>query len=295
MRHLEAKDLLAAVVAAAEAPAERLFEERRDRADPFQDVHARPRDADGAAAVVEGVLAIDQHAADAVSRQHQRRGHADRAGADDDDGMPCRRAVKLGHVPRRKDRIIEIKRIQRTLAGRSHAFLRLSLPVEKSLHQPLRLAGQERLPEHADAEIDGFRQRQLLPLPQQRLLRRAALRGRIPAAPSPYARPRHRGRRRRDHIDQPPGQRGRRVDIFRRHHQPAGTAPADQPRQQRGMDHRGNADADLGHAEFGVMRGDPEIAGGGDFQAAAEAPAGQPRDHGRRETGARPRRGRAAG
>ena len=34
---------------------------------------------------------------------------------------------------------------------------------------------------------------------------------------------------------------------------------------------------------MGVMRGNPEIAGGGDFEAAAEAPAGQPRDHGRRK------------
>ena len=47
------------------------------------------------------------------------------------------------------------------------------------------------------------------------------------------------------------------------------------------MDHRGDADADLRHAEFGVMGRNPEIAGGGDFEAAAEAPAGKPRDHGR--------------
>ena len=46
MRHLEPKDLFAAVVAAAEAPAERFFEEGRDGPDPLQDVHARPRDAD---------------------------------------------------------------------------------------------------------------------------------------------------------------------------------------------------------------------------------------------------------
>ena len=152
MRHFEPEDLLAAVVAAAQPPAERLFEERRDRADPFQDVHARARDADGAAAVVESVLAIDQHAPDAVARQHQRRGHADRAGADDHDGMPCRGAVELGHAPRREVRIVEVERIERALAGRSHASLRLFLPVEKSLHQPLRLAGQEGLSEHADAQ-----------------------------------------------------------------------------------------------------------------------------------------------
>ena len=87
----------------------------------------------------------------------------------------------------------------------------------------------------------------------------------------------------RDHVDQAPGQGGRRVDILRRHHQPAGAAPADQPRQQRGVDHRGDADTHLRHAEFGIMGGNPEIAGGGDFEAAAEAPAGKPRDHGCRK------------
>src|SRR5215207_6512555 len=85
--------------------------------------------------------------------------------------MPCRDAVKLGDASRRKPRIVEVERIQRSLAGRSHASLRLFLAVEESLHQPLRLAGQERLPEYADAEIDRFRQRQFLPLAKQRLLR----------------------------------------------------------------------------------------------------------------------------
>ena len=87
----------------------------------------------------------------------------------------------------------------------------------------------------------------------------------------------------RDHVDQAPGQRGGRVDILRRHDQPAGAAPADQPRQQCGMDHRGDADTHLRHAEFGVMGRNAEIAGGGDFQSAAEAPAGKPRDHGCRK------------
>src|SRR4051812_41180369 len=49
------------------------------------------------------------------------------------------------------------------------------------------------------------------------------------------------------------------------------------------MDHRGNADLDLGHAEMGIMRRNPQIAGGGDFEAAAEAPAWHSRDYGRRE------------
>src|ERR1700754_739378 len=49
------------------------------------------------------------------------------------------------------------------------------------------------------------------------------------------------------------------------------------------MDHRGDADLNLRHAEFGVMGRDPEVAGGGGFEAAAEAPAGPPRDHRRRK------------
>ncbi len=45
------------------------------------------------------------------------------------------------------------------------------------------------------------------------------------------------------------------------------------------MNDGGNADPDLRHAEFGVVGGDPEIAGGRDLQPAAEAPAGHPCDH----------------
>ncbi len=84
-----------------------------------------------------------------------------------------------------------------------------------------------------------------------------------------------------DHVDQSPGERGGRVDILRGHHQPARSAPADQPWQQCGVDHRGDADTHLRHAEFGVMGGDPEIAGGRNLQSAAEAPPGKPGDHGR--------------
>ena len=125
-----------------------------------------------AAAVVEGVLAIDQHAPDAVARQHQRRGHADRAGADDQrrGALPWRRRARGRAAPQSAD---SRSRANPAVPCRqvSCAALRLSLAVEKSLHQPLRLAGQEGLPEHADAEVDGLRQRQFFPLPQQRLLR----------------------------------------------------------------------------------------------------------------------------
>ena len=87
----------------------------------------------------------------------------------------------------------------------------------------------------------------------------------------------------RDHVDQAPGERGGCVDILCRHDKPAGAAPADQPRQQSGVDHRGDTDTYLRHAEFGVMGGNAEIAGGGDFEATAQAPSGQPRDHGCRK------------
>ena len=86
-----------------------------------------------------------------------------------------------------------------------------------------------------------------------------------------------------DHVDQPPGKGCRCVDILGRHHQPASAAPADQPRQQRRVDDRGNADFDLGHPKFCVVRGNPEVAGGCDLEAAAEAPARHPRDHRRRK------------
>ena len=70
--------------------------------------------------------------------------------------MPCCDAVKFGDTPRSEPRVVEIERFQRSLAGRSHVSLRLFLAVEKPLHQPLRLAGQEGLSEYADAQVDGF-------------------------------------------------------------------------------------------------------------------------------------------
>src|SRR4029079_2940266 len=48
---------------------------------------------------------------------------------------------------------------------------------------------------------------------------------------------------------------------------------------ERRMDHRGNADPDLGHAKFGVVGGNTEVAGGGEFEATATAPARHSRDH----------------
>src|SRR3954454_23942490 len=50
------------------------------------------------------------------------------------------------------------------------------LPVDKRLHHPVRLVGQERAPECGNRKIDRFLQRQLFPLPEQRLLRAQRLR-----------------------------------------------------------------------------------------------------------------------
>ena len=122
IRHLQPEDLLAAVVAAAEAPAQRLFDEGRDRSNPLQNMHARPREADGAATIIERVLAIDEHASNSVPCQNQRSRHADRAGADNHDRVPYRDAIELGDMSRRKIRIVEIERIERPFAGGSHAF-----------------------------------------------------------------------------------------------------------------------------------------------------------------------------
>src|ERR1700735_1930758 len=49
------------------------------------------------------------------------------------------------------------------------------------------------------------------------------------------------------------------------------------------MDDAGDAYPHFRHAEFGVMRRNPEIAGGGKFEPAAEAPAGHPGDDGSRK------------
>src|SRR5271155_3022244 len=53
------------------------------------------------------------------------------------------------------------------LAARNQWPCPLPVAVDKALHQPLRLTGQERSPEHTDAEVDRFLQRQFFPLPDQ--------------------------------------------------------------------------------------------------------------------------------
>ena len=58
---------------------------------------------------------------------------------------------------------------------------------------------------------------------------------------------------------------------------------ADQLRQQRRLDHRGDADAHFRHAEHRAVAGDAEIAGGGELKAGAERVAVDPRDRRHRQ------------
>ena len=127
MRHLQPEDFLAAVVTAAEPPAERLFDEWRDSPDPLQNMHAWPRDADRPAAIVQRVLAVDEHGSHPVPCQNQSRGHADRAGSDDNGSVPSHNAIELRNMACWKARIMEIERIQRPFACRSHSFPRFVL------------------------------------------------------------------------------------------------------------------------------------------------------------------------
>src|SRR6516164_5222129 len=50
-------------------------------------------------------------------------------------------------------------------------YAHLSFALDKPLHQPLWFIREVRSGEHADAQIDRFRQRQLLPLAEQGFLR----------------------------------------------------------------------------------------------------------------------------
>jgi len=98
---------------------------------------------------------------------------------------------------------------------------------------------------------------------------------------------------RHDLIDQPPVQRGRRVDGRGGQNQPARAAPADQSWQQRRVNHRRNTNLDLWHRELRILRRDSQVAGRGKFKSAAEAPSAQPRDHRHREYAGRLRKRRA--
>ena len=117
--HVEFKDLAATIEAAPGGPAKRLVEERRQRADPFEDVKAGPRDTDGAAAIVERVLAIHKQHGHALCGKAQGGGHADRAGTGHDDPVaPLPRRIR---TRRAEPRIGEVKRVCLVAPCRSHA------------------------------------------------------------------------------------------------------------------------------------------------------------------------------
>src|SRR5512132_4214621 len=91
------------------------------------------------------------------------------------------------------------------LAGHDGFLCPLPLPLNKALHQPVRLVGQERSPEDADAEVDGFLERQLFPLPEQGFLRTQRFRT---AFEQGFDRALDRGIEaalRGNHVNQPPG------------------------------------------------------------------------------------------
>ena len=115
-----AQDLVAAVIAGAVRPAERVLLERSDGADLAQDLHRLTRDADGATAVVEGRLVVEQNTRDTVLGQCQRCRHADRPGADNGSAHASASAGQLGHVARLEARIVEIEGVERAAPCRSH-------------------------------------------------------------------------------------------------------------------------------------------------------------------------------
>src|SRR5258706_8775596 len=64
------------------------------------------------------------------------------------------------------------RRWRRPVGGATQGFLDpLPLPINKALHQPVRLVGKERPPEYADAKVDGFLKWQFFPLAEQGFLR----------------------------------------------------------------------------------------------------------------------------
>jgi hypothetical protein len=85
---------------------------------------------------------------------------------------------------------------------------------------------------------------------------------------------------------QPRSQRLCRVGDLARQQQPRGARVANQARHQRRVNHRRNAYLDLRHTQLGVVGGDADIARQRQFQAAAEAPARHPCNHGYREDAA---------
>ena len=116
--HEEFQDLPPAEEAAPRRPGKRFVQERVQHIQQLQRGEAGPRDADGARAVIEGVLGIDDDRGLPVPGQRQRRDHADRSGPDDRDGRAHRQPVACRRL---ELRIVEIERFPPPLAMRFHA------------------------------------------------------------------------------------------------------------------------------------------------------------------------------
>src|SRR5206468_7263371 len=84
---------------------------------------------------------------------------------------------------------------------------------------------------------------------------------------------------RHDDVDKTPGERLGGIDGLAGQQQPAGTALANQFRQQGRLDDRRDADPDLRHAEYRALAGDAQIAGCGKLEPGAERIAVDPGDH----------------
>ena len=74
-----------------------------------------------------------------------------------------------------------------------------------------------------------------------------------------------------------------RVDRLAGEDEPRRPPGAHETRQQRGLDHRRDAEPDFGHGEFRALGGDAQVAGRGDLQARADHRAVQLRDHRNRQ------------
>ena len=175
-----------------------------------------------------------------------------------------------------------VQKLQWPLAGK--LSLRLPLAVDKRLHQPLsaRRSGKHcpntpmlRLTDSFSGNSSHCRSRAFC-------ARRAS--GPHSSRPPRFSRPRHRGRLRARPRRPAPRPAPSAASIFSAViiSQRARPQPISRGSNAAWMT-RGNPDPDLGHAELRVVRRNPEIAGGGEFEAAAEAPARHPRDHRRRE------------
>src|SRR5579883_782064 len=149
--------------------------------------------------------------------------------------------------------------------------------IEEGAHHAPRLVGREGFGEGGDAALDGADDATLLPIAHERLLE-----GEGPRPGGEELRQRLgdgvvERRRRHDALDEAPALGLGGADRLAGEEEPPRPAPADEPRQQRRLDDRGNADPDFRHAEDRAVAGDAQIAGGGDFETGAERVAVDPR------------------